>query len=243
MYGYIYLTTNLINGKKYIGQHKASKFEPDKYIGSGVWFKKAVLKYGKENFKCELIQECSSFDELNKQEEYWIKYFNAVESELFYNIDAGSCVAPKTDLFKQHLKEAWTDERKQKLSERVSGDKNPSKRPEVREKISINNSSKRPEIRKRLSEAKTGKPNPHTAEWNANIGKALKGRQIVDFTDEVREKISKSKQGKNNPMYGKSVTKNTKWYNNGSINIRAMECPNGFTPGRLSKKKGLYPDE
>lgn len=36
MYGYIYLTTNLINGKKYIGQHASPKFEPDKYIGSGV---------------------------------------------------------------------------------------------------------------------------------------------------------------------------------------------------------------
>ena len=34
MYGYIYITTNLINGMKYIGKHKASMFDPA-YKGSG----------------------------------------------------------------------------------------------------------------------------------------------------------------------------------------------------------------
>ena len=33
MYGYVYKTTNLVNHKIYIGQHKSNKFEPDKYIG------------------------------------------------------------------------------------------------------------------------------------------------------------------------------------------------------------------
>lgn len=42
MYGYIYLTTNLINGKKYIGQHASPVFEPDRYIGSGVILWKAI---------------------------------------------------------------------------------------------------------------------------------------------------------------------------------------------------------
>ena len=62
------------------------------------------------------------------------------------------------------------------------------------------------------------------------------------FTDEVREKISKSKQGENNPMYGKSAVKNTKWYNDGKINIRASECPKGFVPGVLRRKR-CNPDE
>ena len=77
------------------------------------------------------------------------------------------------------MSDAWTEERRKALSKKVSGDGNPTKRADVREKISKNNSSKRPENRKKLSEARKGKPNPHTPEWNKNISKALKGRQIM----------------------------------------------------------------
>ena len=55
MYGYIYKTTNLINGLIYVGQHKATKFEPNRYMGSGNNIKAAIKEFGKENFKCELL--------------------------------------------------------------------------------------------------------------------------------------------------------------------------------------------
>ena len=58
MIGYIYKTTNLINGKIYIGQHKSSSFDTN-YYGSGKLLIKALKKYGKENFKIELIEGCS----------------------------------------------------------------------------------------------------------------------------------------------------------------------------------------
>lgn len=44
----IYITTNLINGKIYIGQSIHSN---KNYLGSGVKLKKAIDKYGTENFK------------------------------------------------------------------------------------------------------------------------------------------------------------------------------------------------
>ena len=50
----IYKTTNLVNGKTYIGQHKYSKLN-DGYIGSGRILKKAIKKYGKNNFKTEYL--------------------------------------------------------------------------------------------------------------------------------------------------------------------------------------------
>lgn len=90
MYGYIYETTNLINGKKYIGQHKAKFFEPNKYIGSGILLVKAIEKYGKENFSCKLLEECNSREELNIAEKKWIEKYSASEDrENFYNVARG----------------------------------------------------------------------------------------------------------------------------------------------------------
>jgi hypothetical protein len=70
MYGYIYKTTNLINGKIYIGRHKATQFEPHKYIGSGAILKSAIEKYGFENFKCELLDIADDKESLNEKEIY-----------------------------------------------------------------------------------------------------------------------------------------------------------------------------
>lgn len=88
MYGYIYETTNLINGKKYIGQHR-SEFFDTRYIGSGIILLEAVKKYGKENFEVKLIRECANDTELNTAEIELIKETNAVDSENYYNIAHG----------------------------------------------------------------------------------------------------------------------------------------------------------
>lgn len=89
MIGYIYKTTNLKNGKIYIGQHVASKFEPNKYIGSGCLFKAALKYYGKSNFKCELLATCNSISELNELEKYYIKYYNVQDRSIGYNVADG----------------------------------------------------------------------------------------------------------------------------------------------------------
>ena len=53
-YGFVYITTNLINGKRYIGRCKFDTTRPNAwktYLGSGVALKLAVKKYGRQNFK------------------------------------------------------------------------------------------------------------------------------------------------------------------------------------------------
>lgn len=96
MYGYIYKTTNLLNGKQYIGQHKASKFEFDTYKGSGKILQKAFNKYGKTNFKTELLISdgkvptiCQTKEELNFAEKYYIGLYECVENSTFYNYAPG----------------------------------------------------------------------------------------------------------------------------------------------------------
>ena len=76
MYGYVYETINLINGKKYIGKHVSNSFDSN-YYGSGKNLIKAFNKYGKENFSIKILKECDSLEELNKEEIYYIKKFNA----------------------------------------------------------------------------------------------------------------------------------------------------------------------
>lgn len=82
----IYKTINLVNGKIYIGK---DKYNNPMYIGSGVLLKKAIKKYGKENFIKEILEECSNLEELSKREIYWIEELNAIKEG--YNIAIGGC--------------------------------------------------------------------------------------------------------------------------------------------------------
>ena len=102
MYGFVYITTNHVNGKQYIGQRKYDKQGKWKeYLGSGIILSRAIEKYGLKNFSKEIIEECKTKKILNDREIYWINYYNAVESDNFYNIasggDGGNTIAGYTD--------------------------------------------------------------------------------------------------------------------------------------------------
>lgn len=93
---YIYKITNKINNKIYIGQvynktiqdrfkrHiKEAKFNSKSYID------RAIYKYGKENFICELIDTANTLQELNQKEIYWISYYNSIDHNIGYNLTLG----------------------------------------------------------------------------------------------------------------------------------------------------------
>lgn len=84
---FVYLTTNLVNNKKYIGKYEGS--ESDLYIGSGKLLKRAVNKYGKHNFNRTILEKYLSKEECREGEKKWISLFDAVNSKEFYNIAAG----------------------------------------------------------------------------------------------------------------------------------------------------------
>lgn len=82
----IYKTTNLVNGKFYIGKDAKNKID---YLGSGIILKYAIEKYGEKNFTKEILQECKTQGELNDAEIYWIKFYNSTDKKIGYNIALG----------------------------------------------------------------------------------------------------------------------------------------------------------
>lgn len=121
MYGYIYMTTNLINGKQYIGQKKAKEFLHEKYLGSGKILKQAIETYGRENFKVEMLCECDSKSDLDEKEIYYIQFYNAQSDRHYYNICKGGDAGPGGPMFQGHK---HSDETRAKMSADRTGSKN-----------------------------------------------------------------------------------------------------------------------
>ena len=86
--GYTYQTTNLINGKKYIGLTNRKSFDPN-YLGSGKLIRAAIKKYGFNNFKVEVLEYHDSKEDLIESERKFIRMFQANINPNFYNIAEG----------------------------------------------------------------------------------------------------------------------------------------------------------
>lgn len=90
-YGFVYITTNLLDGKRYIGQRKFSNGWRT-YLGSGKHLKEAIKKYGRENFSRTIISIAMTKYELDEMEIDLIQFLQAERSRDFYNIAEGGCV-------------------------------------------------------------------------------------------------------------------------------------------------------
>lgn len=233
-YGYIYKTTNLINGKIYIGQHKANKFDV-KYMGSGTILKEAFAKYGKENFKVEIIDDsANNADELNKLEIHYIQKYNARDLEIGYNLHVGGNVqsGENNPMYGKHFKK--TPEEIERIRQFRIGK---SHTLEQRQRISntrkqriasgnitvwnkgISTGSRTPEsivkgsqtIRERWKNDK---------EFIEKMTKMYESRVGKKRTDEFREKQRQNAKGNTN-------VKGYRWYTDGTNNVR---CPEGHQP-------------
>lgn len=93
----IYLITNLVNGKQYVGQSIgiAHRWVQHKNSKEDYPISKAIRKYGKDNFKFEIIENCLPKD-LDEKEKYYIKKYNTVIPN-GYNITYGGNQGLKYD--------------------------------------------------------------------------------------------------------------------------------------------------
>lgn len=184
MYGYIYITTNTVNNKIYIGQHKAESYDP-KYFGSGLLIKRAIEKYGLSNFKNEIIQWVESNEEADTKEKYFIELFGSRDIKIGYNIVTGgnggnlisSLPKDRYDAFIKKIKVNNSGKSNPNYGNghKISGDKNPAKREDVRKKISEKLSG---ENNPMFGKCGAGSPNygrKNSDEAIENIKKAMKG--------------------------------------------------------------------
>jgi len=89
-YFYIYKITNLITNKIYIGKRCSDKDpEIDSYFGSGRYLHNSIKKYGKENFKKDIIELCKNGEHLSEREIFWIASYDSTNVRIGYNLSKG----------------------------------------------------------------------------------------------------------------------------------------------------------
>ena len=219
-YGFIYITTNLVNGKRYIGQRKfygTSKITWQDYLGSGTVLKRAINKYGEENFQKIILNIAYNENDLNQLETQYIKDYNAVVSKDFYNLASGghggNTLAGKTEeemiQFKRKVSKAnaginsaWYG--KHHTQEEIEKIRNWNKGKIVSDetKLKMSNTQKTTES--------NFKGKHHSEEAKRKMSESRKGRHLSDENkrklieshlgkvtpDDVRQKISLSNRGK-----------------------------------------------
>lgn len=87
MYFYLYRIVNKVNNKLYIGVHKTENLD-DGYMGSGKLIKRAVAKYGVDNFQKTILEFFSSSKEMYERESVVVDK-DFIESGQTYNLSLG----------------------------------------------------------------------------------------------------------------------------------------------------------
>lgn len=174
MVGFIYITTNTINGKKYIGRKKYIDGW-EHYLGSSKLLLHDIKKYGEQHFKREIIEECSTYEELQLRELYWQLHYKVKESADFYNItyatEGFDTSGAKFTYSEEELKKIWPEERRKKSSVLWKDpQKNPNNLDFVKKlksnRMKTNNPSFRDDVKQKISDKKS---KPFQLEYEGEI--------------------------------------------------------------------------
>jgi len=173
----LYIITNKVNGKRYIGQTKGSvedRFDKHKYDAfgekRGYALHAAIRKYGIEDFEIKSVSRANGLDEANHREAYYIKLFNTLAPN-GYNLKPGGDNA------------SMTEDTKRKISESKKGKKHHffGKHFTVEHKKNLS-----------VAHAGRGLGRKMPEETKSKISKANKGCEIAQ---QHRDKISKTLTG------------------------------------------------
>jgi len=213
-YHFLYKTTNLLNSKFYVGMHSTNKLN-DGYLGSGKRLKRSIKKYGKENFKLEILEFFDSRELLVEREKQLVNE-DLLKDDNCMNLKPGGyggvCNVDHLNkwISARHTthKEFWVEH---------------GKRLNIREK--------QKELNLEYRAKKRNKQSNSLKKYFELNGHIFLGKS---HSDETKKKMSEAKKGKGtgkaNSQFG------TRWITNGTENKKIKKeeiVPTGWEAGRV----------
>ena len=181
----LYKTINTTNNKYYIVVHRQKNYDFDGYLGSGHGIKRAIIKYGKLNFKRETLVVGEEKYIFKLEKKYIDDKWKLVEC---YNLGPGGIGGNLTAMTEEHKKniskgnlgKPKSMEHKKNISK---GSLGKPKSMEHRASLLIARKNVSIETRKKMSESQKGKGNhrghKHSPETILKI-KAARHRQTIE---------------------------------------------------------------
>jgi hypothetical protein len=211
----VYKITNKVNGRFYIGCHKTVDLD-DGYMGSGKVLKRAIEKYGIENFEKEILAVFDNSEEMFKME------FELVDaySDETYNIKEGGMGG-----FDYLNSEAYYNPTHDREYLKYLNELSLSPEARERHRLAVTIANRDPDRIKRRKETilkKYGLP-----------GNCFASFEGMSHSDETKRKIGEANRihqaGKGNSQYG------TMWITDGTVSRKIKKTdviPDGWYRGR-----------
>ena len=221
IYYTVYKTTNLINGKTYIGQHRTSNINDD-YLGSGNLIKLAIKKYGKHNFKKSVMFLCNNAADMDAKERELVseEFVKRLDT---YNLRVGGSRIHITK------KSPYTNTHRERISASCKGR---IVTPETKAKISVGNSGKKRSTETKAKMSAAAKVKTFSKEHRANMSLSRKGKKHT-WGEEAKERSRKRLADKEKIKDSKKRKYITPWgiFNSVEDAAKGKDC----TPNTIRK--------
>lgn len=186
----IYVITNLINNKIYIGEttnlesrliEHLRRLLSKRHVNEHL--QNAVTLYGIENFKFEILEFCECSD-TKKREHFWVVHLHALDKDKGYNIKP-------TDPNKINLRSHETSRKIYETKKRKAQERGywHSKESIEARKATRKGYSHSEETKRKIGERSIGRKIPKSQEWRDNLSKIAKDnhwggtkKQIIQMT-------------------------------------------------------------
>ena len=223
--GYIYKITCLINGRCYVGSKQSSEFVETYWSSSkNPEYWNDINKYGKQNFKREILCWCKTKNQLIEYEKRYILSEKALVIKGGYNL----CISAKQIIYTPEIRKKMSEKRKAYFNSNKWLKENKQKFSELKRKSALD-------------------PNGimQSKEYREKMSKACKGKGCSEETKRKLSLINKGRKQSKETLKHLSIIRKGKyklnrWYNNGKINKFCKNCPGkDWVLGRINFKTSI----